>query len=120
MEKLTESVGELKVFQLGTKEQQTPGEKGKQRRGGNKRSSKRGSLKSPNLDGRNSRRTARANDQQMAKKARHKKNRTPIKSDDSTKTDVDSKVKVHDKKLLGSGEDSNLKEGEKGQEKEQP
>lgn len=117
MEKLTESVGELKVFQLGTKEQ-TPDEG----TATNERSTttKRGNIKSPNLDGRNSRRTARANDQQMAKKARHKKNRTPIKSDDSTKTDVDSKVKVHDKKLLGSGEDSNLKEGEKGQEKEQP
>ncbi len=77
MEKLTESVGEMKVFQLGTKGQ-TPdtGTATKQRRGGgNKRSpTKRGSLKSPNLDGRNSRRTTRANDQKMAKKARHKKN----------------------------------------------
>ena len=77
MEKLTESVGELKVFQLGTKGQ-TSGEKGtiKQRRGGTKRSpsTKRGSVKSPNLDGRNSRRTTRAKDQKMAKKARHKKN----------------------------------------------
>ena len=94
MEKLTESVGELKVFQLGTKEQQTPGEKGKQRRGGNKRSSKRGSLKSPNLDGRNSRRTTRANDQKMAKKARHKKNRTPIKEEKT----VNSNLKEGDKK----------------------
>ena len=85
MEKLTESVGELKVFQLGTKEQQTPDKGTKQRHGGNKRSSpkksKRVSLKSPNLDGRNSRRTTRANDQKMAKKARHKKNRTPVKQD---------------------------------------
>jgi len=120
MEKLTESVGEMKVFQLGTKGQ-TPdtGTATKQRRnkrGGNKLSpTKRGSLKSPNLDGRNSRRTTRANDQKMAKKARHKKNRTPIK--DSAKTDVDSKVKVHDKNVARGGEktvESKLKEGKSG------
>jgi len=119
MEKLTESVGEMKVFQLGTKGQ-TPdtGTATKQRRGGgNKRSpTKRGSLKSPNLDGRNSRRTTRANDQKMAKKARHKKNRTPVKSD-SAKTDVASKVKVHDKNVAHGEEktvESKLKEGKSG------
>jgi len=80
MEKLTESVGELKVFQLGTKGQ-TPDKGTATNKRSPKKSTKRGSLKSPTHDDRNSRRTTRANDQKMAKKARHKKNRTPVKQD---------------------------------------
>ena len=108
MEKLTESVGELKVFQLRTKGQ-TP-DKGTATKLP-KKATKRGSIKSPNLDGRNSRRTSRAKDQKKTRKQLHKKNRTPIKSEDSAKTDVDSKVKVNEKKL---GREEEKKKGKKG------
>ena len=95
MEKLTESVGELKVFQLGTKGQ-TPGEKGRGGRSSKKNTpkvTKRVSLKSPTHD---NRRATRANDQKMAKKARHKKNRASIKSEASTKTEKSSRKEVVD------------------------
>lgn len=121
MDNPTESVGELKVFQLGTKGQ-TPGEKRttKQRRG-TRRSPKittdYGSFKSHSL--RNIRRHKKAKDQKETRKQRHKNNRnqTPIKSEDSVKTDVYSKVKVHDKNVARGEEktvNSNLKKGKSG------